>query len=298
MLAARRLSMLTLTVRHAEGFTLRKMRVGMAKAWRSLWQGRKGVARKKRWGVAHTVRALEVTHGKNGWHPHYHIALFQDAEHQESDVLELCEAWASAVVRMLGAQYEPDYRHGVNVKPLNVADYLTKLGLEVASISSKEGREGSLTPWQIAHLAAAGDARCLKLWREYTKAMMGARQLFWSHKARKSLRLGAELSDRELAPDGWGGVIVQWPGYEWDRQCKADPFWVSRVQEAGAEGIEAMKKLPGVSVEPLPLAVFHEPYRRVSRETVEEDHHRLRVVLAQCLPPRRSRPLSPRRVAR
>ncbi len=286
-IAGRVLSMLTLTVRHERGFELRKMRKGMAAAWRSLWQGRAGVERKRAWGIKHSVRALEVTHGEHGWHPHYHIALFQNRTHTADDVAELTEAWANAVVKHLGGRYRPNAR-GVDVKPLNVTSYLTKLGLEVASSAEKKGRNGSLSPWQIAQRAANGDARCVRLWREYAKAMKGARQLFWSRGARRALRLGVELSDREVAKDGEGCVLVQWAGCDWDAQCKADPFWVSRVQAAMTEGIEALKKLPGASLVATPPVMLRPnrivgiPWGTSPREPPGSELARLLREAAQC----------------
>ncbi len=261
--------MLTLTVRHAAGFELRKMRKGMSAAWRSLWQGRAGAARKRRWGIAHFVRSLEVTHGANGWHPHYHVALFQTREHTDGDVTELREAWAAAVDKKLGAQYAPSWERGVDVRPLNQADYLTKLGLEVASITTKEPRQpGSRSAWQIAQAAARGEADAVELWQEYTEAMRGARQLFWSQHARRALDLGAERTDTELAPDGVGYVIAEWDGREWDQEAY-HPAWLSRVQAAAVLGDEHIKKLPGVASRAPPPAVFH-VHERVQRVRVLE----------------------------
>jgi len=258
------LSMLTLTVRHAAGFELRKMRKGMSAAWRSLWQGRAGQARKRRWALAHFVRSLEVTHGANGWHPHYHVALFQTREHTEGDVDELREAWAAAVAKHLGAHYAPSWERGIDVRPLSQADYLTKLGLEVASITTKEPRQpGSRSAWQIAQAAARGEVDAVALWREYTEAMRGARQLFWSHGARRALDIGPERTDAELAPDGWGYVIAEWDAREWDTEAR-DRFWLSRVQAAAALGDEQIKKLPGVASRAPPPAVWH-VHERVHR---------------------------------
>jgi len=235
--------MLTMTVRHAVGHSLKGLRSGLARAWRRLWQGRAGVERKERWRILHSVRALEVTHGDNGWHPHLHVVLFQAAaEHSPAAVDELREAWAHAVAVELGPSCVPSDARGVDARPLQVARYLTKLGLEVASIGTKRGRRSSRTPWEIAHDGAAGDAASRGLWQSYTRAMKGARQLFWSRGARRFFGLGRERADEDLARDGVGVLLAEWSGEEWDRLCRAFPRWLSLVTAAVAAG--TLSELP------------------------------------------------------
>lgn len=252
-------AMLTLTVRHAKGHKLSALRRGLARAWRKVWMGKAGQKRKQRWNVAHTIRALEVTHGANGWHPHLHIALFQTRETTAEQVDQLRELWTALVAKELGADCAPNWERGVDYRPLNVTDYLTKLGLEVSSVT-KEGRGGSQTPWQIAHAAAAGDRRSVALWLEYSEAMRGARQLFWSKNARRFFGLVREDEDTSIAKDQPGYVLGEWSGESWDERCREDRFWVSRVVAAATSEFPCTRvsALPGV----LPLdktSVFWAP---------------------------------------
>jgi hypothetical protein len=243
-------SMLTLTVRHARGHKLGALRRGLAKAWRKVWMGKSGAARKRRWGIAHSVRALEVTHSEaNGWHPHLHIALFQTRTTTAEEVDEIRELWVRLVEKELGADHAPSWERGVDYRPLNVTDYLTKLGLEVSSVT-KKGRGASRSPWQIAHAAADGDRRARALWHEYSEAMRGARQLFWSRNARRFFGLVREESEYEMAKDGPGYVLGEWDAPVWDDLCRRDPFWVSRVVAAATGELggaaAAVARLPGV----------------------------------------------------
>jgi hypothetical protein len=237
----RPLCMLTLTVRHAKGHDLKTLRRGLAKAWRRLWQGRAGERRKRDWRTEHSVRALEVTHGENGWHPHLHVILFQSEAPLPGALAELQAAWQAAVANELGPDCAPTASRGVDVRPLENERYLSKLGLEVSSIATKKGRRKSRTAWQIATDAAgtdhtAGDGRSRGLWRVFTRDMKGARQLFWSRGARTFFRLGKEVSDEELASDGIGVLLAEWDGAEWDRLCRAFPHWLTMVTEAVASG--------------------------------------------------------------
>jgi hypothetical protein len=214
--------------------------------------GKAGAARKRRWGIEHSIRALEVTHSEaNGWHPHFHIALFQKGTTTAAEVDALRDLWAGLVEKELGSDNAPDWEHGVDYRPLNVTEYITKLGLEVSSVT-KKGRGASRSPWQIAHAAGEGQPRSVQLWREYSEAMRGARQLFWSRNARRFFGLAREESEYEIAKDEPGYVLGEWDAADWDAQCKADPFWVSRVVAAATGELggaaAAVARLPGVRV--------------------------------------------------
>lgn len=241
-------SLLTLTVRHARGHSLETLRRGLAQAWRKVWQGKAGAKRKKRFNVEHSIRALEVTHSEaNGWHPHLHLALFQTKEATPEALDELRELWCNLVAKELGADCAPSWDRGVDLRPMNLEKYITKLGLEVSSVT-KEGRNESQSPWEIAHEAAAGKPRAKVLWKQYSEAMRGARQLFWSRGARQFFGLKREESEYEMAKDEPGYVLGEWDAPTWDALCKADPFWVSRVVAAAtASGpAGAVSQLPGV----------------------------------------------------
>ena len=43
------------------------------------------------------IKALEVTHGRNGWHPHYHILIFTKQElPKDYDTAPLLELWQNS----------------------------------------------------------------------------------------------------------------------------------------------------------------------------------------------------------
>jgi hypothetical protein len=84
--------LLTLTMRHRRRDALSDLWSGLSTAWRktfgaTAWTGDKGYVRKdgtlrsprlgdaERFGVAGLCRAVEVTHGDNGWHLHAHVLV-------------------------------------------------------------------------------------------------------------------------------------------------------------------------------------------------------------------------------
>ena len=68
--------LLTLTNPHYHGDNLVQLLQGQKKALKYFWSDRKSKEKFKSLDKAGHITATEVTHGVNGWHPHYHILLF------------------------------------------------------------------------------------------------------------------------------------------------------------------------------------------------------------------------------
>lgn len=71
---------LTLTTSHDRGMDPRKLRKVVAESWRQVQQDKRYREAKDRLGYVGFLRAFEVTHGKNGFHPHIHLAMFFDRD--------------------------------------------------------------------------------------------------------------------------------------------------------------------------------------------------------------------------
>jgi len=123
----------------------------------------------------------------------------------------LVARWQSCVVHALGAEQRPDCLHGCDLRAVNDARYLTKLGLELADVGGgKKGRKpGSRTPMQIAEdvVADPADSSHRALWVEFAAAFDGRRQLVWSQVPWRGVTVSsytaimdeAEGSDESLA---------------------------------------------------------------------------------------------------
>jgi hypothetical protein len=224
--------MVTLTVRHALGNDCKRVRKGVAGAWRRVWQGRRSETLRRMFHVKHHVRSLEVTHGENGWHPHLHVLLWTTGPAEPGALEYLRELWIAAVEKELGREHAPDWTHGVVLSDAPAGTYLQKMGLEVAHHHTKSARRSSRTPWEIALDAIDGDEQSAALWRSYCRAMKGARQLTWSRGARRFFGLGLRDSDAAVVErdEAAGGVVLaDWDGKTWDLCAAADPLWVSKV---------------------------------------------------------------------
>ena len=197
------LVMVTITLQHSKRDELKSLLAALKDSWRRLKSGRAWLRTRERYGLAHYVSSTEVTYGDNGWHPHIHALFFSTLPEPEFDTesfkAELTERYTALLAEH--GKYASDY-YGLDVVIGNkyAGSYASKFGLEheVAKSIQKSGKNGA-SPWQLLELCQAGDKQAGALFQEYAKVFFGARQLSWSHGARKALKLGAELTDEELA---------------------------------------------------------------------------------------------------
>ena len=201
--------MVTLTVRHEDGTPLQHLLNGTLKAWRGV---RQGGAIQRIWTerVTATIRATEITHGVNGWHPHIHV-LIRSTEWTDAERELLLRRWQAMVRKHLGAAFVPsdsraidwgdaiDMTPGAELGPLEHARtrYLFTLGLEIAGAKHAR-RKSSRESWQIADDASRGDARSIALWREYSRATRGKRMIELDDRAARFAKMLDPNADMTL----------------------------------------------------------------------------------------------------
>ena len=134
-----------------------------------------------------TVRALEVVHGANGWHPHYHALLFisPGLPYLTPVAVALAERWS----QVAGAEWRADVRQVARDGVVAVARYLTTDGIsgasyEVASPAAKvpAGRSYPEILYDYARYRSSADAALVY---EYAGALHGAHHLTISPRLRK-----------------------------------------------------------------------------------------------------------------
>ena len=187
--------MVTLTARHGRKDQLPDL-------LDSLKRAKQALARHRAYGrlklhIKGHVTATEITHGANGWHPHYHI-LFITKESVDLEVLR--EPWLASL-RGVGLSGGGAAFH---VQDASAAgNYIAKFGAaeEIALHGHKKGRSGSRTPQQLLTASCdESDVRSGMLWIEYANAFHGRRQLVWSRGLKAEVGIG-DVSDEEAAED-------------------------------------------------------------------------------------------------
>lgn len=233
-----RLIFVTLTMRHHRGQALGELWSALSYAWNKVTSGRGWELDQSQYGIEVAgktripwVRAVEVTHGENGWHVHVHALLFVRGE-IDADALgaSMFQRWRDALTRRglaapLARSGGLDVREITDTEHAAAADamsgYFTKMtydgtgaaALEATRGQQKKGRAGGRSPFQILesivmHLDDADDPAAqqraeadVSLWREWERVSKGKRQLTWSKGCRELLRIGDEISDEEIAAE-------------------------------------------------------------------------------------------------
>lgn len=172
-----------------------------------------------------SVKALEITLGAHGWHPHTHSLVFatSDAfgEVKEGDggrlssrlIDELKRAWYEALLKVglcEPSQMSDVLDHGLDVRGGQyAAEYVAKFGRDTKWGLSREltmnaaktggGAKGA-HPFQLLEWAAGGDGHAAAQFREYAIAFTGRRMLTWTPGLKAALGLNErDESDEELA---------------------------------------------------------------------------------------------------
>lgn len=201
-----RVHFVTLTVPHGIGDDINELLAGLRGALKRLSQGKHAISAQLKGSLVGYIRTLEVTHGQNGWHPHYHLLVFTDSA-ITSDKLHSVygPAWQRAC-RLAGLPIPSDL-HGCTVQDgAHAGKYVSKWGLEDEMTKShiKQTRRKGATPWGLLGCVLDNDdpeysaERATALFRLYAAAFKGSRQLHWSTKLREKLDVGQEVSDDVL----------------------------------------------------------------------------------------------------
>lgn len=242
-------AMISYTFPHYRGEDLRILVEKFAKARSKLRACRAWKRFADRWGIAGEVKALEVTVGKNGWHPHGHVLTFFDADIPESRraefQAELYAAWRTVCIR--ADLPTPSAAHGIHVLWFQdaesmAADYVAGWSAiqELTGQTSKEAAEHGRNAWQLLDAASAGDEDAGKLWLDYVRVFHGRQQLRWSKGLRNRLKQ-KDLFDAALLQDGTDQArhLLTLSRDQWIVLCRARAQeWVLRVAESeGTEGL-------------------------------------------------------------
>jgi len=175
----------TYTVPHARDESLSVVLARLSDTWRRyamhVWRDVIGSR------YVGNVRALEVTHGVSGWHPHYHVLVFVAAglPYLTPVAVALAERWSQAA----GADWRADVRQVARDGVAAVARYLTTDGIagasyEVASPAAKvpAGRSYTQLLHDYGRFRSSVDAALVF---EYAAALHGAHHLTVSPRLRR-----------------------------------------------------------------------------------------------------------------
>lgn len=217
-------------------------------------------------GCVGSIRALEVTHGENGWHPHTHTLVFA-----KPDQLELLQqlqlVWIETLIKVglaernqinemlvyafdvqggdYAAEYVAKFGHEPSEKSKTITDSHWGASHELTKSHAKVGRRlNGRTPFTLLRDYSEGDAAAGELFIEYSKQFKGKRQLFWSRGLREALALPeVEKTDEEIAAEEMPEreLVTVLDHDKWKLVISRNARW--QVLEAAKGGKEAVDAL-------------------------------------------------------
>lgn len=201
--------LLTLTVPHYSHTDIKQLKKDLKKAYSKFFKGvRASQNLFSKWMIEHYISCFEITHGQNGFHPHYHVLLFVPysvgiGSHigMEEDMYAV---WKDCCTK--SGLDEPSKEYGLHLQAGNEAgNYVSKWGLEHEMTKGhvKKGKKESRTPFDILRsYDESGDEKEANLFRLYYFAFKGQRQLNWSKGLKKLSSKGQEeKTDQEIVDD-------------------------------------------------------------------------------------------------
>ena len=204
--------LVTFTMSHSNAEPLKSVLNSLLTAHRDLKSGNWFKEMSDYFGWNGSVKALEITHGKNGWHPHIHELIFLTNKPNEDTLKRLEIAitgrWRHCLKKI---SKFASVERGVTLKTGDnaVGDYVSKFGdtkikqdwtlsHEMTKQIVKRGKNDGQSPMQLLYDYMLGDKMSGKLWQEYAIVCKGKHQLVWSRGMRDILKIGSEQTDEEI----------------------------------------------------------------------------------------------------
>ena len=199
------LAMLTLTIRHKRTDKLDALLDAFNEATSKMMKRKEFSVIREEMGIIGRVKALEVTHGQNGWHPHAHIVIFYENETDLTKMRKRMYKLWDAACEKFGLSTTESY--GIDLQGADhVQAYLAKHGSwsieqEMTKSHIKKGRESNMTPFDLLRDVLHNDDDYSKaLYREYAVSFKGKRQLHWSRGLKDHFAI-TDKTDEELAKE-------------------------------------------------------------------------------------------------
>jgi len=221
------LAMATFTLEHHFGEELQSVIGRLERAYQLMWSGKWAVKFKASGSIVGTVRAMEVTHGMNGWHPHIHCLFIMEGagmRYQHASARsDLQERWHRVVgkaggsnVRSLGCVF--------TVADIRSIEYIDKMGIETVyrkldkgqisettKYPTKKGRGDNVGLFGLLALSAGGGAEAGSLWQQAQVSLKHRKHIATSQGLLRRLGASIELSDNNLAAteiDDYGDELL------------------------------------------------------------------------------------------
>lgn len=248
--------MVTYTLRHKRNDPLSVLLAALKKAYKRSKSGRWYQTLQEDFGIAGSIRAIEVTWGENGWHVHIHELMVlwnhiiprEDPEFVDrtdptfkdhvNPIFRIKMAQLQTRLKQRWSQClekegrDASWERGVDVNSRkDVSEtYIAKLQLacELTRSINKTARHEGITPFGMLDKIRQGEKQYEPLFIEYATEFKGDRQLYWSSGLKDLLAI-KDVEDHEITeemvqettPEQFEDIAeLYWD--EWHVICKSD----------------------------------------------------------------------------
>lgn len=242
---------------HGWGDRLERTWEVLSEAFRKLKEGRAWYRAKELFGIVGTIRSVDVTVGKNGWHPHLHVLWLLDRAVSTDKRRELerwlYQRWNSYIEQELDRTVK---RGLCGLEPVrdarDLSEYMTKAGLvheggrykridlEMTRQDLKKAKGCQRNQWELLEDAVIfEDQEDVALWREYERVSKGKNAVPWSRGLKDELGV-RERSDEEINEEEVGGeTVIEIPEVLWRKLMERGMF-VEVLEQAEQGGAVAV----------------------------------------------------------
>jgi len=202
-------AMVTFTFPHSKNQSLEELLKKQSEALKLFRQGNVWTLFKNRIDFAGLIRALEITHGRNGWHPHTHELWFIDKNTKLKGIQDfITERWLDCCYKvglLTKDKFKAFKDNAVNIKMnCKASNYLAKqdsainwgIDRELAKSANKGNGKGK-NPFEFL---AEDNTFNQNLFIEFSQAVKGKSQLFWSHGLKEKIGI-KDIKDEEIAEE-------------------------------------------------------------------------------------------------
>lgn len=202
--------MVTFTFPHTAANTLKELLKKQSEALHYMRAGRSWSLFKNRVKFDGLIRSLEITRGGNGWHPHTHELWFIDDKVDQVEFMNFVqERWLKSCIKSGLVSAEDEDKQASFIKHstdfifnCSTSDYIAKFDdkshwgadREMAKASSKKGKKSGMHPFELANSGYN------KLFIEYTEAIKGKSQLFWSRGLKDVVGIN-DIDDNQISEE-------------------------------------------------------------------------------------------------
>ena len=278
----------TYTLRHKKGQALSLLWEGLTYAHQRVKQDKTVGKLRKAHNEVGAVRAVEVTYGDNGWHPHIHSLRFFENEVTQADVDELrrneFRAWKAAAKKKglglpsasafkmdlvdLGDEHTAGQVGRYMVKDLDEEAKETEQGQKIIDSGKKVSgitfemqggatkaarRTKSYTPMELfQEFLDTGNVEFLEKFNEYELASKGKRALTWSPGLKQRFHV-REKTDEAIANETVGTEEDRVFGITeagWQRvvEIRAAAILLNTLQQQGITEAKSLCNQMGISI--------------------------------------------------